>query len=406
METYIARQPILNQDKKLEAYEIIYNQDGYTLHSQTDARVANAIVALFTGVDSRAFLNNMDCFLTFTPNLLQQNIPHIFDEKKVVIQIEDNVLINPAAMRALEKYKHMGFRVAFAGFDFNRRTLDALSLIDILKIDMAAVTEQSLEQLCALARQFDKKLFGFNICDERTEKLAVQYQLDYLQGSYIGKTEKSQVQSLEHMQLVFLRLLIAITKPEPDVDEIAQLISMDASLSYSLLKMVNSAYFSLSKRIQDVKQALLIIGLGQIKQWIYLLSFTPDGGNTDELIKTSFQRAVFCQNIAVQVPGVVKADAYLAGMFSTLGELLGISLEDAVRDLPIDDELKQGLQGEDNVYGRLISLCVHYESGEWNKMNENAEKLALDEASICKCYLDAVKYVSDTLNALLNPGSN
>ncbi len=405
METYIARQPILNQGKKLEAYEIIYNQDGYTLHSQTDARVAKAIVAFFSQVDNTAFLQDKDCFLTFSPNLIMQNIPKIFDEKRLVIQIEDSALVNPMTLPVLDQYKKEGYRLALTGFDFNKRNLDALSAIDILKVDMSTAGEKELDMLSSIAKQFHKKLFGFNIKDERAAQLAGQYQLDYLQGPFIGKAEKSQVQSLDHMRATFLRLLIEVTKPEPDVDEIAKLISIDVSLSYSLLKMVNSAYFSLSRRIQDVKQALLVIGLGQIKQWIYLLSFMPDGGQTDELIKTSFQRAVFCEKLAVQLKDrdIQKPDAYLAGMFSTLGELLNISLDEAVNGLPIAEEIKAGLCGEDNDYGRLIALCRHYENGEWNKMNECAGMLGLKEENICENYLAAVNYVDKALGALLNP---
>ncbi len=94
--------------------------------------------------------------------------------------------------------------------------------------------------------------------------------------------------------------MAAVTRPEPDMDEITQLISMDVTLTFSLLKLVNSAYFALPNKVQSIKQALLfILGLGQLKQWIYpFLSFAPDGGVSDELIKTSFLRGTFCQELS------------------------------------------------------------------------------------------------------------
>ena len=139
--------------------------------------------------------------------------------------------------------------------------------------------------------------------------------------------------------------------------------------------MVNSAYFSIPNKIKDVKQALTVIGLGQLKQWIYLLGFVPNGGMTDELIKTSFLRAVFCQQLSKYVKDFksTETEAYLLGMFSTLDALLGVTLEDAVKELPISDDIKEGLVQRTGPCGELLNMCICYENGEWSK----AEKCAV-----------------------------
>ncbi len=407
MTTFIARQPIMDSEHKLAAYEIIYNPDGSAMHSPTDAKVANAIMAFFTQPGSAGFYNDKECFLTFTPNLLMQNVPTIFDKTKLIIQFDDSSLINPAASSKLNEFGREGYRLALSGFEFSKRHIDMLSSVEMIKFDLRGKTDEELDRLCLIAKQFGLKLFAYGIHDEKTERTADEYGFDYMQGSYIGRAESSQVKSMDHMQSTFLRMLSEITKPEPNVDELAKLISMDVSLSYALLKMVNSAYFSLANKIKDVKQALMVIGLNRVRQWLYLLSFTPDGGRTDELIKVSFQRAVFCENLAplIRSKRTDKSEAYLTGMFSTLGELLGVSPADAVKDLPISDDIKKAFDGEENEFYLLVKLCENYENGLWHRMGECAERLAISEELIGQKYIESVNYVAKMLGDLMDFGN-
>ncbi len=405
MDTYIARQPILNKDSKVEAYELIYYQGGRTYYNQNDSRVANTIVSFFNQVDGASFLGNKDCFLTFTPNLLMQNIPRVFDEKKLVIQFEDNVLVNPASKIILDRYKKQGYRLAFSGFDFNNRHLDILPSVDIIKVDFSKFDKDETEKIVSIAKKLNKKLAAYNVDNEQARNLAKEYDFDYIQGQAIAELESSKIKKLDHLQSTFFRLMVAVTKEEPDFDEIAQLISLDVSLTFSLIKMVNSAYFSIPNKIKDVKQALTVIGLGQLKQWIYLLGFVPNGGMTDELIKTSFLRAVFCQQLSKYVKDFksTETEAYLLGMFSTLDALLGVTLEDAVKELPISDDIKEGLVQRTGPCGELLNMCICYENGEWSKAEKCAVAIDIPVNIIAQTYVNAVKYVNETMEELMKP---
>jgi EAL and modified HD-GYP domain-containing signal transduction protein len=200
--------------------------------------------------------------------------------------------------------------------------------------------------------------------------------------------------------------MVSITKDEPDMEEIASIIDLDVTLTYSLLKMVNSAYFALANTVQDVQQALTILGLGQLKQWVYLLSFNTDsGGISDELIKVSFQRANFCQEMGALVKGfpLSRAESYLMGMFSTLGTLLDVKIEEALNQLPVSDAMKAGLISREGQPGDLFGLVVCYERGEWNKMSRYAERLEIPVAMIAQKYFEVVEYVNEMWNELMRP---
>ncbi|MCI8600811.1 MAG: HDOD domain-containing protein [Oscillospiraceae bacterium] len=405
METYIARQPMLNNDQKLAAYELLYYQDRETLYNPHDVSVANAIVQFFNQLDGSNFSEGREVFLTFSPNLLMQNIPRVFDPHKLVIQIGDDVLVHPVAKMIIQRYHKQGYRLAIVGFQFNDRYFGILPLTDIIKVDFSNPLSKDIETCIGIARKFGKQTAAFNVNSAEARATAIQYGCDYIQGQNVAEMVKSQVRHMEHLQSSFFRLMAAVTREEPDLEEIAQLIELDVTLTFSLLRMVNSAYFSMPNRVKDVKQALTILGLGQLKQWIYLLSFTPDEGLSDELIKTSFQRGSLCQELSQFVPEfpVSRAEAYLLGMFSTLEALLEVPIEDALRELPISDIVKNGLVAGEGKCGALLRICIAYEQGEWNLMRREAEALQLPTGLVAQKYLETVEYVNSIWSDLMRP---
>jgi EAL and modified HD-GYP domain-containing signal transduction protein len=396
----------MDKDEKVVAYEILYHQDSSTLYNQRDYRVANAIAQFFTQIDNSNFLEGKDAFLTFTPNLLMQNIPRIFIEDKLVIQIEDNVLVHPVAQMIIQRYKKQGYRLALVDFEFNNRYFNILSSISILKVDFSDPESENINTSVSIAKRFNKQIAAFNVNTPAAKQKALELGCDFLQGDSIANMVSSKVRQTGHLESNFFRLMVSITKDEPDMAEIASIIELDVTLTYSLLKMVNSAYFALADKVKDIQQALTILGLGQLKQWVYLLSFNSDsGGMSDEVIKISFQRANFCMEMGSLVKGfpLSRSESYLMGMFSTLGTLLDVKLEDALNQLPVSEAMKLGLIQKEGAPGDLFNLVICYERGEWNKMNRFAEQLGIPVSMIAQKYFEVVEYVNEMWNELMRP---
>jgi len=402
MEIHIVRQAIMDASGKLAAYELVYFKDASSLYNQRDARAANAIAAFFSEPGSGSFFGGKDCFLTFTPNLLMKEIPNIFDPKKMVIQIEENILVSPEATEKLLNYWRKGYRIAAIGFDFKRSFLNMLPYLEIIKVDFSANDRNTLDKICALARSFGKKIAAYGLSSPELKELAQSYGCEYYQGESVAEMVGTTLVKPDHQRANFVRLIGAISAEMPDFSEITKMISLDVTLSYSILKLVNSAYFALPNKVKDVKQALNMLGLNQLRQWLFLLSFSDGGGVSDEIIKLSFLRAIFCQELSEHIPlrPVSRGEAYLLGMFSTLGALLEVPLESAVGELPLSDELMGGLLGEEGAYSRLLKLCLSYEKGKWSEVEEFASALGLPESLIKDKYMKAVGYVDTTWSEL------
>lgn len=405
MRTYIVRQPILDESQDVLGYEILYQEQCENPdEKKSDVVAANAIENFLVQFDSDKFLDGKMAFLTFTPNLLLKNIPKIFAPQKLVIQIEDDTIINPTAQSAVYDYKKKGYSIAINGFEFALRYFSILDIVDIIKVDFSKQND-SLINIVNIGKNFNKDVIAYNINDEKSYNLAKQLGCTFMQGTYVAEKLPTTIHKIEHMQSNFFQLMVAITKEEPDVNEIEEIISRDVALTYSLLKLVNSAYFALRHQAKSVKQALVVLGIGQLKQWIYLLSFRQnDGTMPSELIRISFLRANFCSELSQYAHdlSISKSEAYLMGMFSTLGILMDVSLEEALAEISISDEIKQALITQQGKCGKLYKLVIAYEKADWKNMNVYAEELQIPMNIITQKYFECVEYVNTTWEKLTN----
>lgn len=406
METNMVRQPILSSNRELLGYELCYQDNGSSLYNQADTRAANVIEDFLVQLNSDRLLDGATAFLTFTPNLLMKNIPKMFQPDKLVIQIEDNSTVHPLAQKIIYRYKKQGYRIAIKGFEFSSRYLALLDVIDIIKVDMSHGSS-SMESISKICQSFQKEIIAYNVNSPEVYDKAKDLGCRYFQGSAVSQALSSRVQHMDHLQSNFFQLVIAITKEEPDVDEIAEIISRDVTLAFSLIRLVNSAYFALRNRAKSVKQALVVLGLGQLKQWVYLLSFknNESGELASELIKTSFLRASFCQELSLYAKNFTlsKSEAYLMGMFSTLGLLMEVPLESALGQLPIADEIKEALITGEGKAGSLYRLVVSYENADWAAMAACAEELGIAANVISQKYFECCETVNEIWRTLTMP---
>ena len=184
------------------------------------------------------------------------------------------------------------------------------------------------------------------------------------------------------------------------MEEIENIISMDAVLTYSLLKIVNSSYFALRNRATDVHQAIVVMGLGQLRQWIYLLGTgngddDPDNSQ-EEFLKVSFMRASFCSELiklAKDMP-IARNEAYLMGMFSMLNYLIAAPMEEILADLPIAQEVKDALLYHDGRCGVLYDLVLSYERADWAAIGDLADTLEIPVNLLTNTYFQCLGEVN------------
>ncbi len=397
MQPCIVKQPIHNEKGELWAYELSYSNAAVDGAGQPgDVEAAATLQALLMQCNTENFLENKIAFAYFTANLLRRGTPRIFAAQSLVIEIDHDFLLLPDAMKVVNAYHDEGYRVALVGFDFNAMYLSALNTVDYVKLSFQSPSFNHKSAVEVL-RELGKEVIAYHVDSAESYRRADQLSIRHMQGSYIASTLPTTLRSLNLIPGNFFRLVVAITREEPDFEEIEEIIVRDVTLTYSLLKLVNSAFFALRTRVTTVHHALVILGLEQLKQWIYLLSFNPDGKAPIEFIKASLFRASFCEALCagMQDMPISRSDAYLMGLFSTLGSLLQVPLEQALAELSLPAEVRDALLTGEGRCGILFKLVCSYEQADWHLISEYAKLLDIPQDTLSQKYLVCMDKVSD-----------
>lgn len=401
---YIVRQPIKDVSGKILGYEIVYHGENQAFstesNSPTNEFASADTVYSFLTQNSTTTLKGSLNFMTFTTMLLMKKTPRLFDKSELVIQIDDSVIIHPLSMHFVEQYAKEGYKIAVNEFQFAPRYLALLDSIEYIKLNAKTATDVTIRNTVEVAHSMNKKCIISHIETAEQYQKALALHADAVEGPYVAEKITTKVHSSAYLQSNFFRLMVALTKDEPNVDEIEQLISVDASLSYNLLKMANSVYFALRHRATTINQAIMTLGLGQLRQWVYLLSAANSGSEnsdpgTEEFLKKSFMRAHFCSELmkhAQNMP-ISRSEAYLMGMFSTLNYLVDAPLEEILDELPVADEIKAALLQGEGRCGKLYKLVLSYENADWDGINLLAEELGIPNQLLTSIYFTCMENV-------------
>ncbi len=402
MDKYVVRQIIKEQKNgEIIGAELMIQGDEESLYnSSSDSVAANTMVAFLTENSNRIFDDKVT-FMTFTPALLFRNTPKMFDKEKVIIQIEDSIIIHPLAAILIGKYREEGYRFAINDFQFTPKYFSMLEHVDYIKVnvsgDLSETKKRSLANIVEMSHGFKKKFIATGVNSKAEYEFAKELQADYVEGSYIADATITKTSKIEYLQGNLYHLLIEVTKDEPDMEFLEEIVSRDASLTYSLLKMANSAYFAAHHKTASIRQAIMRVGINQLKQWLYLLSFKEDEETSEELLKTSFMRANFASSLVKKMKGfpINAADAYLMGMFSTLGYMIDATMEEILQDIPIVDEVKAALVSGEGEAGKLYELILCYEKADWKKIKEITKELGLQTNVIAQIYMECIDEVNE-----------
>lgn len=412
---YIVRQPIKDANNKIIGYEILYHGDNQAYgdvsgQKGNDFAAADTIYNFLIQNTEKSLKGSLN-FMTFTTTLLMKKAPRLFDKSELVIQIDDSVLIHPLAMHFVHQFADEGYRIAVNEFRFAPRYLALMDNIDYIKLNFATTSDVSLHNIIQIAHGMKKQCIATGIHNEELYNKAVAMNVDALEGSYVAEKLSTKTHTTGYLQSNFFRLMVAVTCDEPDVEEVEQIISMDATLTFGLLKIANSVYFALRHRATTIRQAIMTLGIAQLKQWIYLLSASNAQNEIDptleEFLKLSFMRANFCSelmNYAKNIP-LTKPDAYLMGMFSTLHYLFDAPLEEILSQVPVVEEIKLALLNQEGPCGDLYKLVLSYERADWSQINILAERLGIPTNLLTSLYFNSMDAVNMTWKQLNSPNA-
>lgn len=401
MDAYIARQPILDRKKSLFAYELLF-RDGlanYMPNIDGDTATSKLLSSSFLtiGIDKITF--GKRAFINFTQNLLETDIPLMFPRETTVVEILEDVIPTPRVTDACRKLSAGGYYLALDDFVFKLELLPLIALADIIKVDFRVTPHSEIKRILQKFRTRRIKFLAEKVETNEEFRDALNMGFEFFQGYFFSKPEIVKGKEISGSQMQYLNFMIEISKPNYDLSQLEAIISRDISMSYKLLRYVNSPYIKRSAETTSVKQALLILGKDETSRLLSLIGLSKlASSKPDELIKSASIRAKFCENLGTVSGYPARYDElFLLGLFSNLDAILDQSMDEIVEQLPLGTSIKEALVHRKGELASYLELAEFYERGEWDSVKGSAAKMSIPENLIPNIYLEACSWTNEAL---------
>ncbi|WP_165310889.1 EAL and HDOD domain-containing protein [Vibrio ziniensis] len=397
--SYIARQPILDADRKTFGYELLFRDGPKNTFPEIDPDKATSMLLSdhFLSTHYQTLGNHIG-FVNFPYQSLVNLVPTLFPSDSLVVEVLEDCEPTAELLGAIKKIAKQGYSIALDDFVPSKEWQPFLPYVSYIKFDIRIVP-------IAKASVFISKLKGSKIkfLAEKVESYeefeqAKKAGFELFQGYFFSRPEVIQRKALQPTFLTIVQLCKEIAKEEMDYKELESLIARDLSLSYKLLTFVNASSI-VSSKIQSFKQALVYLGEQRLRQFISLVAIaSTDSSKPNYLYGLSIQRARFCQLAWCKSGQRGDSDlAFLTGMFSLLDCLLDQSIETIVDIIPIDETVKTALTKGEGSLGKILSLSKAYEHAAWDQVSTLADSLNLNDAVLSQCYDEALQWSADLL---------
>ncbi|MBL0711545.1 MAG: HDOD domain-containing protein [Colwellia sp.] len=397
---YAARQPILDVNKNLYAYELLFRDSIDNVFPEIDGDEATSkiIEASKFNMGISEFTSNKLAFINFTLETLSQGYPEMLTNEEVVVEILETIKPGKKLLSLCKDLHSKGYIIALDDYEHQPVWAHFYPFIKIIKIDIQQTGFEEIKQIIESIKDHPHiDLLAEKVETYQEYDQALQLGFKYFQGFFFAKPEMMKTKSLSPSQLAMAELLYETSKPELDLNSITGVFERDVSLSYKLLRYANSAIFRRGSEISTIKQALVILGSSELKRFMGLMfAITANPDKPTELIKTAMVRAKFCELVATDMTSQIDDSiAFLTGLLSMIDAILDEELSIVLDKLPLAAEIKEPLLTHKGIMAAIIKLVEFIEHAQWDKTNIVMETLKLDKEQAVKHYNTALAWADE-----------
>ncbi len=404
MQVFVARQPIFDRLRHVVAYKLLFRGG---LENRFTA--PNGDLALRSVISSgphifgfSSLTGGKPAFINFTKPLLTSGLVYVLSPKQVIIELVENIEPDEEVLKVCRELKSKGHIIVLDEFVFRSGCESLVELADIVKVDFLKVMGEERKFMVQLLAGKKVRLLAEKIETQKDFIEALQAGYSYFQGFFFCKPEIVFGREVPLYRLTYLRLMQQLSQEELDFNQLESILKGDASLSFKLLRYINSAAIGLRYPVTSLRQAMAILGERNLRRWALLtLTVSMLENKPQELLVTGAVRGKFCelicQRISLQTIGV---DPFLVGLFSILDVLLDRPLVEILNELPIATEIKDALLGRPTLLGLVYKLVTAYEQANWEEISELAAKINLPEEEIPALYAESVSWADQFFYAV------
>lgn len=396
-EFLIGRQQILDRNLNIFAYELLFRGKDFDLNNKSEATQATNQV--ITDSILELGLNNLvgihKAFINFTTQNILEKTPLSLPKDRVVIEVLENVEIDARIINNLREFSQQGYMIALDDFIYTEEWQPLIEFANIIKLDVMAMGESKTREAIEHLKRYNVQLLAEKVETHEEFQYLSDLGCDYFQGFFFNKPNIVPGKRMGVNQTAAMRLLTIINDPDVEIEKLAKTISMDVGLSYKLLHYINSAFFSLPRKIESIQHAISYLGLKEVKRWSNILTLASLSNKPKATLQNSLIRGKMCEELG-RLIGEKGDHFFLIGILSSLDSILDITIDEALQQLPLAKDVKDAILNKQGLAGEALDSVVNYE--QWNLSGMHFKNL--DPEMISEAYFKSITWAKDVLSNL------
>ncbi|MBS1839495.1 MAG: HDOD domain-containing protein [Acidobacteria bacterium] len=392
-EKFIARQPIFDEHLRVFAYELLFRGSGENRFEPNPLASRSVIVDSTMVFNLERLVGPAKAFVNMDEQALLTEAPMLLDPRRVVLEVLESVTPNDEVIEACRELQRKGYELALDDFVGGDKWHPLMPMVKFLKVDYRGCGELAQRAIAEQYRPRGIALLAEKVETEAEVERSRRLGYSYFQGFFFCKPAMIADQDIPAEKTVCMRLLKEAAAQEMNVETVERLLRQDPSLTYKLLRYLNSPLLGRTGEIRDIPRAVRLLGEKEFRRWVSLVAVVAlASGKPIELARTAVLRGYFCEEMAEANGRAAEGpELFLMGLLSVADALLDRPMERVLDELPLSPEIAATLRGGESEFRGAYDVMVAYERGTWNAVSKSAKRMGIDESLLPDCYMRATE---------------
>jgi len=389
-EISITRQPIYDENEGTFGYELEFrNSDAeFSSIDDSDPESSQIIANVFMEIGLKLLVGDKPALINLPHSFLKEKQSIPFAKDKFILEILADTKVDAELLDAVSDLSNQGFTITLKDPDLSKENASLIKFCELIKLDFTKNDRERLSRLCEQLNPLGKSLLAYKVDSHDDFEFCKSLGFTYFQGGFLSEPKVVKYKTLPLNKMLLLQILAKTQDPDVEFDELEELIGQDVGISFKFLRLINSANFGLAKKVESLHQALMLLGLKEIKSWVSLVALSNIDSVPQELTDMSIMRSRFCKRLAEKA-GCDNPDSFFTvGMFSLLDAIMSKSMKSILKSLPLSEEINKCLIYHQGQLGEALDCAIAHEQGEWHMI-----KFAnLTSAEINEIYIETLEW--------------
>ncbi len=351
----LAKQPVYGKQKQLFGYELLFRSLDKlnAIQAGEDIATSEVLVNYFTSLSNEIDRHARPLFINVSASFVLSEAFLPICNQQVIIEILERIDITPKFIEAVVHWRDKGYLFALDDYDFDPRWDPLLPYVQYIKVDiLGADLDRVAQQLTQKKSATKVQWIAERIEDEATFRRCLEMGFTMFQGYFLARPKEILGRSIRAGSAITTEIIKKAGDPDASIQSISDLVARDPKLSMQLLKLINSSLFSLPRVINNIQQAIMLLGLNSLKQWALLIAFVADAKSCIESSRIILIRAKTLELYLEASTGNsdMAGSGFLTGLISGVDLLLEVEPAAFLKEVKLDPTIRDAiLKGSGNI---------------------------------------------------------